>query len=325
MKNVSFVFGKEKEIDDLNQARITAIDKVKGRVSLAMKNGLISTATYLHDINDLRVGMTVLVGMVNDSYFILEKVSANPKNSNGMSLLQLTTDFSNSFEFSVYISPDNLQCKLPLYNMINCFINWGDGSIFRIAEWLEGNPIHTYTSSGTYIIQVIGSYLWHHWIETAELGNQFRELKRWGGFKLGVDPGEFHSFIYMTITATDIPEILGTGLSSFTQCYSLTNIPNIENWDVSACTSFFNTFYRTPFDQDISKWNISNVTNMNGMFYGAGLSTENYEKLLVGWSSQNVKTDVVFNAGNATYHAAYASYKQILVNKGWQITDGGQI
>jgi hypothetical protein len=69
----------------LSQAKILAIDRNKGRVTLAMKNGLISTGTYLYDLNDLRVGMIVLIGKVSGTYVIMNKVEANPKNSSGMS------------------------------------------------------------------------------------------------------------------------------------------------------------------------------------------------------------------------------------------------
>lgn len=61
----------------LSQAKILAIDKNKGRVTLSMKNGLISTGTYLYDLNDLREGMTVLVGLVHGTHVILNKIETN--------------------------------------------------------------------------------------------------------------------------------------------------------------------------------------------------------------------------------------------------------
>jgi len=100
---------------------------------------------------------------------------------------------------------------------------------------------------------------------------------------------------------------------------------SLSNWDVSSVTSMYHMFYNSSFNQDISMWNISNVTNMDNMFKKSAFSTENYEKLLVGWSAQNVKWNVPFHAGSAQYHAAYAPYKQILLDKGWIIKDGGQI
>lgn len=155
------------------------------------------------------------------------------------------------------------------------------------------------------------------------------------------------------VTATDIPDLSNAvGLDySFSGCESLYTIPNIENWDVSNITKMIATFwsatnfnqdlstwntsactdmggmfnYATSFNQDISGWDVSNVISMVSMFTSSGFSTENYEKLLVGWSSQNVQNDVDFDAGPAQYHSEYADEKSILTGKGWSISDGGMI
>lgn len=101
MKDISFV--KKKEPEELYHARIVSIDRNKGKVTLFMKNGLFSIGHYLHDLDDLRENMTVLVGKVNDSHVILSKISANPKISSGMSLVEpggYTTLFSFDFDTS---------------------------------------------------------------------------------------------------------------------------------------------------------------------------------------------------------------------------------
>jgi hypothetical protein len=77
----------------LSQAKILAIDRNKGRVTLAMKNGLISTGICLYDINALRVGMTVLVGKVSGTYVIINKVVSNPRYTSG-SLTMLKPEFT---------------------------------------------------------------------------------------------------------------------------------------------------------------------------------------------------------------------------------------
>ena len=69
----------EKETDSLEQAKIVSIDKISGRVGISLRNGLISSATYLYDINDLRVGMSVLVVRVSNTYVILNKISNMPR------------------------------------------------------------------------------------------------------------------------------------------------------------------------------------------------------------------------------------------------------
>jgi hypothetical protein len=57
------------------QAKIVSVDKLSGRVGIFLRNGLITSATYLYDIDDLRVGMNVLIGRVSNTYVIMNKVS----------------------------------------------------------------------------------------------------------------------------------------------------------------------------------------------------------------------------------------------------------
>jgi hypothetical protein len=61
---------------------------------------------------------------------------------------------------------------------------------------------------------------------------------------------------------------------------------------------------------------------MYNMFRSATLSTANYDKLLLSWSQQNVKS-LNFHGGNSQYSSASVDARQVLVNKGWTITDGG--
>lgn len=72
-------------IKSFDQAKVVSIDKNKGRVTLFAKNGLVSAGTYLYDINDLKTGMAVLIGDVDGTKVILDKVAASPKNGSGLS------------------------------------------------------------------------------------------------------------------------------------------------------------------------------------------------------------------------------------------------
>jgi len=106
------------------------------------------------------------------------------------------------------------------------------------------------------------------------------------------------------------------------------------------------------FNQDISKWNTSNVTNMAGMFKdnkafnqnlgswdlssvdsvqnqslqymlsGCGMSTANYDATLIGWAA-NPKTpkNVILGSSGLSYCAALNDRNTILVGeKKWKIT-----
>jgi hypothetical protein len=99
---------------------------------------------------------------------------------------------------------------------------------------------------------------------------------------------------------------------------------SIGNWDVSNVISMYNMFNNCPFDQNIGNWDVGNVTYMNGIFQYSGLSTENYDSLLIGWASLPIlQANVDFHGGSSQYCDG-ANAKQTLIDTyGWIITDGG--
>ena len=103
----------------------------------------------------------------------------------------------------------------------------------------------------------------------------------------------------------------------------------IGAWNVGNVTNMFSMFYNaTSFNQPIGSWNVSNVTDMRFMFYFDQLSTDNYDDLLIGWSTISpnetpLKPNVVFSGGNSYYCNGYAARTSILNTYNWTITDLG--
>ena len=61
---------------------------------------------------------------------------------------------------------------------------------------------------------------------------------------------------------------------------------DLSEWNVSSVTDMRQMFRSSPFNQDLSKWDISSVTQMTAMFRSnSSISSENYDKLLIGWST----------------------------------------
>ena len=58
---------------------------------------------------------------------------------------------------------------------------------------------------------------------------------------------------------------------------------DISSWDVSNVTDMYYMFAGTPFNQDISNWDVSNVTNMDGMFYNSSFNQD-----IGNWDVSNV-------------------------------------
>jgi surface protein len=107
------------------------------------------------------------------------------------------------------------------------------------------------------------------------------------------------------------------GTSSFNQ--------PIGSWNVSSVTSMDSMFFGTSsFNQPIGSWNVSSVTSMDSMFFGTELSVQNYDNLLLGWSSLSLQNNVVFDADNFQYSKAAKAARQLIIDLyNWSIEDGG--
>jgi len=103
--------------------------------------------------------------------------------------------------------------------------------------------------------------------------------------------------------------------------------PSIGNWNTSSLTDINNMFRRcVSFNQSLSGWDVSSVTNAANFMYGCTLSTTNYDSTLSGWSSQSVQNGVSIHFGNSKYSTATGlAYRNALVASGWTITDGGAV
>ncbi len=101
---------------------------------------------------------------------------------------------------------------------------------------------------------------------------------------------------------------------------------NVSNWDVGSVGNMNAMFFSaTAFDQDLGGWDVSNVFNMSDMLDLSGLSTTNYDNILLGWAGQSLLSGVVFGVDGINYCNSSAA-RDILTGEpnNWIITDDGQ-
>jgi len=128
---------------------------------------------------------------------------------------------------------------------------------------------------------------------------------------------------------------------------------NITSWNVSSVTTFSRMFQNnTAFDQNIGSWNISSGTNLSFMLYNSdafnqdisswdvnqvtsltsfmqnatGLSTANYDALLIAWDGQGAMSfsgTANFGGSKYTPGGAAEAARTSLITKWGAITDGG--
>jgi hypothetical protein len=104
---------------------------------------------------------------------------------------------------------------------------------------------------------------------------------------------------------------------------------DISNWDTSSVTKVRAMFFLAGnFDQDISGFQISQVTDFNSFMIGAGLSTANYDALLIAWDAQGAMSfSGTVNFGSSTYTlgSAAETARTSLISKWGGISDGGGV
>lgn len=95
---------------------------------------------------------------------------------------------------------------------------------------------------------------------------------------------------------------------------------DLSGWNVSNVSDTMLMFAgATQFNGNLSSWNVSNVTSMYGMFNNSGLSTENYDALLIGWAGQALQQEVSFGVTGLVYCDAVNQRQSIIDTFGWSI------
>jgi surface protein len=134
-------------------------------------------------------------------------------------------------------------------------------------------------------------------------------------------------FYYATAFNGDINEWVVSNVSDMSDMFEGARAFNgdISQWDVSKVINMSGMFATAKaFDRNLGQWNVSNVQDMSWMFLRAKLSTENYDALLQGWSSQVLQSNVLFDVGKSQYSAKAKTARDTLINTyHWGVYDGG--
>jgi len=156
------------------------------------------------------------------------------------------------------------------------------------------------------------------------------EVVQWGTGKWQSMEDPFGSVSYLTVTASDNPDLSevesmshmfdSAQVLTFTHSINDWNVSNVTDmsylfhgakefnqdigdWDVSSVTNMQEMFrYAEKFNQDIGDWDVSKVNNMRSMFDKAhSISISNYDNMLMSWSYLNLQFNVEFDAGTSSY------------------------
>jgi surface protein len=166
-------------------------------------------------------------------------------------------------------------------------VNWGDGT--EDTYTTTGDKSHTYSTGGVYTVSFFCSvnvYLSNNFGTPAEReGGPFKitNVTRWGTSAIW---NMRDSRNLTNVTALDEPNIFQSAVQVgfFNDCRGLINVNGLESWDVNGFNLgdwFANCLL---WNQDISGWDVSNVTNMRQMFFFATAFNQD----ISGWDVNSV-------------------------------------
>ena len=133
-------------------------------------------------------------------------------------------------------------------------------------------------ASGTYTVQVVGLY--PHFISEpgSPSADKLISVEQWGNISWQNMSYSFNGAVNMTLNASDVPD-----LSQVTDMKYMFN--NAQS-----------------FNGDLSNWDVSHIgMDFTKFLSGSGMSSYNYEKLLVGWDTLELQDDLLFEAEGVSY------------------------
>ena len=239
--------------------------------------------------------------------------------------------FNNAVNFNSDISGWNTSQVTDMTNMFSAAVSFNS----NISEW---NTSHVTNMSNMFNNAVNFNSDISRW-DTSQVTTMISMFSAAVSFNSNIsewNTSKVVDMVYMFYNATAFNQPIGNWDTNkvtsmaymFTQATAFNS--NISGWNTSKVSDMAYMFSQaTAFNQNLASWNITEILYnagrmMIGMFDDSGLSTDNYNNILNGWASQEVKSNITLDANGIYYSSAGAEARSTLINTySWTINDAG--
>ena len=195
-------------------------------------------------------------------------------------------------------------------------VDWGDGSALQeFTSSLGWNfAEHTYATHGAYTVSIRDKPLtdgnWRSMQSNTGAGKNnevFTGVTRWGNFRYSSLYNSFHSWTNLRSVPSNISNLVTDLNTTFYHAASFNQ--DLSGWNTSNVTTMngmFGANWSSPsaFNGNISTWDTSKVTDMSGMFAHARSFNQN----ISGWNTSKVTTISSMFTGATSFNQSIATW-----------------
>jgi surface protein len=213
---------------------------------------------------------------------------------------------------------------LPLFGTVNASIDWGDGHNSIVTT--PGDVDHVYSNPGTYQISIDGAGSVSQFGDASGSANEcaITDVSDWGSFAIS----NLSYAFYDDSNLISLPSYLPSGVlnTSFMLAGATSFNQNVSFWDTSSVTNMTGMFENdTAFDNGgvtlsspVGGWNTSLVNNMTSMFQG----DRNFSQDVSTWNTSSLQYAQYLFQGDATFNESLSNWQMENVINATSMLDG---